>query len=51
MSEILDRIHVSLIGLRMPRALEALEHTMRTSSSGARSPRWRPSTGYSARSM
>lgn len=29
MSEILDRIHASLIGLRMPRALEALEHTMR----------------------
>ncbi len=32
MSGILDRIHASLIGLRMPRALEALEaleHTMR----------------------
>ena len=29
MSEILDRIRASLIGLRMPRALEALEHTMR----------------------
>jgi len=27
--EILDRIRASLIGLRMPRALEALEHTMR----------------------
>ena len=29
MSEILDRIHSSLVGLRMPRALEALDHTMR----------------------
>lgn len=29
MSEILDRIRASLIGLRMPRALEALDHTMR----------------------
>jgi DNA replication protein DnaC len=29
MSEILDRIRANLIGLRMPRALEALEHTMR----------------------
>jgi DNA replication protein DnaC len=29
MSEILDRIRASLIGLRMPRALEALEYTMR----------------------
>lgn len=29
MSEILDRIRSSLVGLRMPRALEALDHTMR----------------------
>lgn len=29
MSAILDRIRASLIGLRMPRALEALDHTMR----------------------
>lgn len=29
MSEILDRIRVSLVGLRMARALEALDHTMR----------------------
>jgi DNA replication protein DnaC len=29
MTEILDRIRSSLVGLRMPRALEALEHTMR----------------------
>jgi DNA replication protein DnaC len=35
MSEILDRIHASLIGLRMPRALEALEHTMRQLERGA----------------
>lgn len=29
MSETLDRIRASLIGLRMPRALEALDHTVR----------------------
>lgn len=29
MSETLDRIRTSLIGLRMPRALEALDHTVR----------------------
>lgn len=29
MSEILDRIRNSLVGLRMPRALEALDHTVR----------------------
>ena len=29
MSETLDRIRSSLIGLRMPRALEALDHTVR----------------------
>ncbi|NCA73082.1 MAG: AAA family ATPase, partial [Sphingobacteriia bacterium] len=29
MSEILERIRSSLVGLRMPRALEALDHTMR----------------------
>ena len=29
MSEILDRIRASLVGLRMPRALEALDHTVR----------------------
>lgn len=29
MSEILDRIRSNLVGLRMPRALEALDHTMR----------------------
>lgn len=29
MSEILDRIRANLVGLRMPRALEGLDHTMR----------------------
>jgi DNA replication protein DnaC len=29
MTEILDRIRTSLVGLRMPRALEALDHTLR----------------------
>ena len=29
MSEVLDRIRASLVGLRMPRALEALDHTVR----------------------
>ena len=29
MSEILDRIRGSLVGLRMPRALEALDHAVR----------------------
>ena len=29
MSQTLDRIRASLVGLRMPCALEALEHTMR----------------------
>ena len=29
MTEILDRIRASLVGLRMPRALEALDHTLR----------------------
>ncbi|MBC2663869.1 ATP-binding protein [Novosphingobium flavum] len=29
MSEIIDRIRSSLVGLRMPRALEVLDHTMR----------------------
>ena len=29
MTETLDRIRASLVGLRMPRALEALDHTMR----------------------
>ena len=29
MTETLDRIRSSLLGLRMPRALEALDHTMR----------------------
>jgi hypothetical protein len=29
MTEILDRIRASLVGLRMPRALESLEHTLR----------------------
>ena len=29
MSETLDRIRTNLIGLRMPRALEALDHTVR----------------------
>ena len=29
MSETLDRIRASLVGLRMPRALEALDHTVR----------------------
>ena len=29
MSEIIDRIRASLVGLKMPRALEALDHTMR----------------------
>ena len=28
MSEVLDRIRGALVGLRMPRALEALDHTM-----------------------
>ena len=27
MSEIIDRIRSSLVGLRMPRALEVLDHT------------------------
>lgn len=34
MSEILDRIRASLVGLRMPRALEALDHTMRRLEQG-----------------
>ena len=29
MTELLDRIRTSLVGLRMPRALEALDHTLR----------------------
>lgn len=29
MTELLDRIRASLVGLRMPRALEALDHTVR----------------------
>ena len=29
MTEMLDRIRTSLVGLRMPRALEALDHTLR----------------------
>ncbi|MBP7002309.1 ATP-binding protein [Amaricoccus sp.] len=29
MTELLDRIRASLVGLRMPRALEALDHTLR----------------------
>jgi DNA replication protein DnaC len=29
MTQTLDRIRASLVGLRMPRALEALDHTMR----------------------
>ena len=28
MSAVLDRIRGALVGLRMPRALEALDHTM-----------------------
>lgn len=34
MSAILDRIRASLVGLRMPRALEALDHTMRRLEQG-----------------
>ena len=34
MTEILDRIRASLVGLRMPRALEALEHTARRPERG-----------------
>lgn len=29
MTEIIDRIRTSLVGLKMPRALEVLDHTMR----------------------
>ena len=29
MTQLLDRIRASLVGLRMPRALEALDHTLR----------------------
>ena len=49
----LDRIRQHLVGLRMPRALEALEPILRRScaaSSAARSPPWKPSTPCSARS-
>ena len=34
MSETLDRIRTSLIGLRMPRALQALDHPVRRMVSG-----------------
>jgi len=34
MTEILDRIRQSLVGLRMPRALEALDHTVRELEQG-----------------
>lgn len=34
MTEILDRIAAHLVGLRMPRALEALEHTVRLIEQG-----------------
>ena len=38
MSETLDRIRTSLIGLRMPRALEALDHTVRRIERGELTP-------------
>ena len=38
MSETLERIRASLIGLRMPRALEALDHTMRRIERGELTP-------------
>ena len=38
MSETLDRIRASLIGLRMPRALEALDHTVRRIERGELTP-------------
>ena len=34
MSEVLDRIRGALVGLRMPRALEALDHTMQQLEQG-----------------
>jgi DNA replication protein DnaC len=34
MTEILDRIRGALVGLRMPRALEALDHTMQKLEQG-----------------
>lgn len=38
MTETLDRIRASLIGLRMPRALEALDHTVRRIERGELTP-------------
>lgn len=38
MSETLDRIRASLVGLRMPRALEALDHTVRRIERGELTP-------------
>ena len=38
MSETLDRFHASLVGLRMPRALEALDHTVRRIERGELTP-------------
>ncbi len=38
MSETLDRIRTSLLGLRMPRALEALDHTVRRIERGELTP-------------
>ena len=34
MTELLDRIRASLVGLRMPRALEALDHTVQRLEKG-----------------
>ena len=43
MSDLLDRIRGALVGLRMPRALEALDHTLQQLEK-AKSQRSSPST-------